>query len=134
MIDACIESMKNGNIEEILSHIALLRERHIQVRSFFDQIMYRLRDQMIAHLSDADFQIYSDIMLQIESAYGKIRTLPDGMMLIELTLLRVAKRSPTNIKEMELKIAPPKITQPAPVSSVTPPAPIIVPTEAKKET
>jgi hypothetical protein len=31
-------------------------------------------------------------MSSFEHAYGKIRVIPDGMMLIELTLLRIAKR------------------------------------------
>ena len=54
--------------------------------------MYRLRDLMLAHLDDALFFSYGEILEMLESAYGKIRVLPDGMMLIEVTLLRIAKR------------------------------------------
>ena len=70
-----------------------MKERHVQVRSFFEQLMYRLRDLMLAHLDDALFFSYGEILEMLESAYGKIRVLPDGMMLIEVTLLRIAKRS-----------------------------------------
>jgi hypothetical protein len=47
---------------------------------------------MVENLDNANFRIYSDILSAFEEAYGKIRILPDGMMLIELTLLRIAKR------------------------------------------
>jgi hypothetical protein len=47
---------------------------------------------MVEHLSDPLFSTYSDILDMIESAYTRIKALPDGILLIELTLLRIAKR------------------------------------------
>ncbi len=47
---------------------------------------------MMEHMDDADFFIYSEIMHLLEEAYTRIRILPDGLMLIEITLLRIAKR------------------------------------------
>ncbi len=55
-------------------------------------MMYRLRDMMIEHIQDGNFIVYSDILALFESAYGKIRSIPDGMMLVEVTLLRIVRR------------------------------------------
>ena len=55
-------------------------------------MLYRVRDFMIAHVQDPLFYTYSEILEMLESAYGKIRSIPDGMMLIEITLLRIVRR------------------------------------------
>lgn len=91
LLENIIVGLKEKNISHIAEIIETLKQRHIHVRSFFDQLMYRLRDLMVEHLYDSDFEVYSDIMLRIEEAYSRIRTLPDGLMLIEVTLLRIAK-------------------------------------------
>ncbi|GAB0174266.1 MAG: hypothetical protein HHAS10_01450 [Candidatus Altimarinota bacterium] len=93
LLEKIIEGLKGSDIALIRSIIDSLKERHIQVRSFFDQLMYRLRDLMLEHIDDSDFYVYSEIMNLIEDAYSRIRNIPDGLMLIEITLLRIVKRS-----------------------------------------
>lgn len=44
LLEKIIESLKLSDVLEIARIIVTLKERHIQVRSFFDQLMYRLRD------------------------------------------------------------------------------------------
>jgi hypothetical protein len=85
--------------------------------------MYALRDLLVAHISDtANFIEYNNIMRVFEDAYGKVKVIPDGMLLIELTLIRATKRT-------VLSIAPPAVsTTQTPVQ--TPPAKKI---EPKKE-
>ena len=92
LLESVIIGLKEENIREISVIINTLKEKHIPVRSFFDQLMYRLRDLMVEHLDDSDFFIYSTIMDLLEEAYARIRIIPDGIMLIEITLLRIAKR------------------------------------------
>jgi DNA polymerase III subunit gamma/tau len=92
LIEECSDALVWGDISEIQKIIENLRERHVQVRSFFDQMMYHQRDRMVENIDNANFRIYSDILSMFEESYGKIRILPDGMMLIELTLLRITKR------------------------------------------
>ena len=92
LIESCIESLHGADITKIREILEVVKERHVQVRSFFEQLMYRLRDLMIEHISDPLFYEYSTLLEMLESAYGKIRSLPDGMMLIEVTLLRIVKR------------------------------------------
>lgn len=91
LIDTIIEKLLEKDTASILTIIERLREQHVQSRSFFEQLLYRLRDLMIAHLSDSLFFIYEMIFREIESAYTKVRSIPDGMMLIEITLLIIAK-------------------------------------------
>ena len=93
LLESILEWLKDGNVESIAHIITVLKERHIQVRSFFDQLMYRLRDLMIEHMNENDFFVYSEIMDLLEEAYSRIRILPDGLMLIEITLLRIVKRN-----------------------------------------
>jgi hypothetical protein len=44
-------------------------------------------------MNENDFFVYSEIMDLLEEAYSRIRILPDGLMLIEITLLRIVKRN-----------------------------------------
>ena len=93
MIDTSIDALKVGDIQQIQDMIEILKSRHIEARAFFEQMMYRLRDLMIEHLQERDFMIYSEILAMFESAYSRLRSIPDAMMLIEITLLRIVKRS-----------------------------------------
>ena len=65
---------------------------HVNARSFFEQIMYQLRDLMIFHLYDAVYYEYQELYEFFESAYTRVRSIPDGMLLIEITLLKIGKR------------------------------------------
>ncbi len=90
-IDTIIHNLEYHNSAEILAILDQIRERHIQVRSFFEQLMYRLRDLMVEHIGDDFFYVYHSLFSPIQDAYTKIRNIPDGMMLIEITLLKIAK-------------------------------------------
>lgn len=92
MIDACIEALEKWEISTIQQLIDILKEKHIEARAFFEQLMYRLRDHMIEHINDPYFYIYSELLERLESAYARVRSIPDGMMLIEITLLRIVRR------------------------------------------
>lgn len=91
LIDTIISTLERHDAREILTILDKLRDRHIQARSFFDQLMYRLRDLMVEHIADESFYVYHDLFAPIQDAYTKIRNIPDGMMLIEITLLKIAK-------------------------------------------
>lgn len=120
MIDGCIEALKSGDIGQVQDMIEVLKSRHVEARAFFEQMMYRLRDMMIEHIRDAEFFVYSEIFGLFESAYGRIRSIPDGMMLIEITLLRIAKRDDmANPREH----AHPKDHKSPPLEKPTPPLP-----------
>ncbi len=90
-IDTIIRNLEHHNSTEILAILDQIREQHIQVRSFFEQLMYRLRDLMVEHIGDDFFYVYHNLFSPIQDAYTKIRNIPDGMMLIEITLLKIAK-------------------------------------------
>lgn len=107
LIDTIIEKLLEKDTASILTIIERLREQHVQSRSFFEQLLYRLRDLMIAHLSDSLFFIYEMIFREIESAYTKVRSIPDGMMLIEITLLIIAKwKNPAILEENKKEETP----------------------------
>ncbi len=90
-IESIITELRRGNTATVLEIIDRLRERHVLPRSFFEQLMYKLRDLMMAHLDDGLFHVYHDLFAKIQDAYGKVRSIPDSMMLIEITLLALAK-------------------------------------------
>jgi DNA polymerase III subunit gamma/tau len=118
LIQDLITHMKSGDIASIQKILEVLKTRHIQVRGLFDQIMYALRDLLVAHISDnANFIDYNSIMKVFEDAYGKVKVIPDGMLLVELTLIRATKRgilatqtlsSPSIAQTPPVKIAPQK--------------------------
>ena len=92
LIQCVIDALLGEDTPAILHILDTLRDRHVQVRGFFDQIMYALRDRLFASLNSPDFQKYSDIFGIFESAYGKTRFIPDGFLLLEITLIRAVKR------------------------------------------
>ena len=92
MIDACIKSLEQSDVPTIQTLIGILKEKHIEARAFLEQLMYRLRDYMIEHIDDPLFYTYSEILDMLESAYARVRSIPDAMMLIEITLLRIVRR------------------------------------------
>lgn len=108
LIDTIISTLERHDAREILTILDKLRDRHIQARSFFDQLMYRLRDLMVEHIADELFYVYHDLFSPIQDAYTKIRNIPDGMMLIEITLLKIAKWEWKSIKTEE-KIEKPQV-------------------------
>jgi hypothetical protein len=66
-------------------------------------MLYTLRDKLFASLETplprgaqggdlSDFSIYESIFTVFEDAYTRIKSIPDGMLLIEITLLRAVKR------------------------------------------
>lgn len=59
--------------------------------------MYRVRDYMVENLNNPEFFTYSEILEMLESAYARVRAIPDGMMLIEITLLRIVRRNDRNV-------------------------------------
>jgi|GEM_PF-5078638 len=56
-------------------------------------MLYALRDKMFEHLNDSLFGTYESIFRVFESAYTKIKVIPDGFLLIEITLIRAVKRN-----------------------------------------
>lgn len=93
IIEKIIEVLKEEDSEEIQNILERLSERHIDVRSFFDQMLYALRDKMFENLNNSNFAVYEGIWRVFEEAYGKIKAIPDGFLLIEITLLRGVKRN-----------------------------------------
>lgn len=106
IINIIISSDKDAMIEMIES----LRTRHAEVRGLFDQILYVLRDKMVEVFSGKSkdgitFEEYSTIFGIFEGAYSKIRSIPDGSLLIEITLMRAVARK-------EISTTTPKTTTP----------------------
>lgn len=91
-IDAVIESLKESDVVSIMNTTQNLRDIHVSARGFFEQVMYRLRDLMIEHLDDGLYHTYQELYEYFESAYTRVRAIPDGMLLIEMTLLKIVKR------------------------------------------
>lgn len=59
-------------------------------------MLLTLRDKMFEHIADSEFVIYEEIFRVFEDAYSKIKVIPDGWLLIEITLLRGVKRNALN--------------------------------------
>lgn len=98
LIDHIITTIVDKNREEMNTIIEKLRSEHTEIRSLFDQILSGLRDQMMLifqskNTTDTiEFVTYSEIFAIFESAYGYTKTIPDGWLLIEITLMRAVMR------------------------------------------
>lgn len=96
LIEEIIDTIVTADRAKMIRILDTLRSRHAEVRGLLDQILYGLRDAMMRSFlgknSTANFTEYSDIFALFESAYGRIRSIPDGWLLIEITLLRAVAR------------------------------------------
>lgn len=98
LIDEVIQVIINCDRNAMITILDTLRSQHAEVRGLFDQILYTIRDLMFASFqwkntkNSLSFAEYSEIFAIFESAYAKIRTIPDGWLLIEITLLRAVAR------------------------------------------
>lgn len=92
LIEEILMALRERDIEKTLLILDTLKNRHIQVRGFFDQILYTLRDRLFESINTSLFFEYESLFAVFESAYAKIRVIPDSMLLIEITLIRAVKR------------------------------------------
>lgn len=129
MIEFCIDALENEDIKSILKLLDTLREKHLEARGFFEQLMYRIRDRMMEDIEGPRFFLYSEMLEMLESAYAKIRSIPDGMILIEVTLLRIVRRNGErgsfSKKEPIEEVKIPKNTPPPSVPAIAKAAPKI---------
>ncbi len=70
-----------------------LTKKHIRIEHFFNQMLREIRKRMFAKEHLGDFHEYDAISSLIESAYTKIKFIPDTMLLLEITLLRILRRN-----------------------------------------
>jgi len=68
------------------------------------------------------FEEYNSIFEIFESAYSRIRTIPDGLLLIEMTLMRAVSRKEVNQAIPQLREVP----KPTPVIQAKTPVPEII--------
>lgn len=92
LIDGMIEDLRAKKSEEIISTLEVLRTGHIDARGLLEQLLYRLRDLLFEHIADASFYDYQEVFTLIMEGHAKLKTIPDGMMLVEVTLLKIVKR------------------------------------------
>lgn len=94
LINEIIWAIVSSDKVTMIHILDTLRQRHAEVRSLFDQILYSLRDRMLNSFAgnNIEFSIYSQIFSLFESAYAQIKIIPDGWLLIEITLLRAVAR------------------------------------------
>lgn len=98
LIDHIIATIVSMDRDGMINILEKLRTEHTEIRSLFDQILSGLRDQMMQifqskNTTDTlEFVTYSEIFAIFESAYSYTKTIPDGGLLIEITLMRAVMR------------------------------------------
>jgi hypothetical protein len=92
LIDTIIETMRLSDIERIHEILMTLRTGHIDARGLMEQILYRLRDILFRELQSPLYPIYQEIFDLMMEGHSKLRSIPDGMMLVEITFLKIVKR------------------------------------------
>lgn len=132
LIEEILDGLARSDTGKILTILDTLRSRHVQVRGFFDQMLLTLRDKMFEHIADSEFVIYEEIFRVFEDAYSKIKVIPDGWLLIEITLLRGVKRNALNHETWSMKREKQQHTPQVSEKSTNIPTPKIIPDTAKE--
>lgn len=92
LIDGIIEDLRARKSEKIIETLETLRTGHIDARGLLEQLLYRLRDLLFEHISDPLFYDYQEVLTLIMEGHSKLRVIPDGMMLVEVTFLKIVKQ------------------------------------------
>ncbi len=92
LIEGIIEDLRARKSEKIIEILETLRTGHIDARGLLEQLLYRLRDLLFEHISDPLFYDYQEVLTLIMEGHSKLRVIPDGMMLVEVTFLKIVKR------------------------------------------
>ncbi len=108
-LDATIAALREGNTKVLLQEIERLRAGHIHTRSYIEQLLYRLRDILFENISNTSYEGYDTIFQIVMEAHSKLRSFPDGMMLIETTLLRALRKNENEGNKTDDKKQPKKI-------------------------
>lgn len=98
LIDEVIATLFGKNFKNFASLINTLKQKNLKSDAFFEQIILALRDKMIAHLSDPNFQEYSDIFNIFREAYHSLKYFNDGFLFVEITLMQALNRK--NLKNL----------------------------------
>ncbi len=104
LIDGIIEDLRARKSEKIIEILETLRTGHIDARGLLEQLLYRLRDLLFEHISDPLFYDYQEVLTLIMEGHSKLRVIPDGMMLVEVTFLKIVKRKDAWMVSRESKI------------------------------
>ena len=108
-LGAIVKFIAENNTAAIITTLGKLQERYIDVRLFFEQILFFLKDALYANSESPIFWTYYRIFEGIEAAYGKLKYVPDTNLLLEITLLKLAQKSePQSIVETPKQETPKK--------------------------
>lgn len=130
-LGAILKFIIEGNVSAVVTTLGKLQERYIDVRLFFEQFLFFLKDTIYANLDTPSFWQYYRVFEWIEDAYGKLKTTPDPSLLLELTLIRLAKGT-APAEEVPQKITTPSGTE-KPKTTTEVKAPVTPPPPQKRE-
>ena len=99
MIDEIIETLRVSDISKIFSLLEDLGKRHTDARGLLEQLLYKLRDLLFEYIDDPKFYEYQEVFGLIMEWHAKLKSIPDGMMLLEITFLKIVKRVGSPIVE-----------------------------------
>lgn len=85
VIDAIIDALRDEDIDALKRLINILNDQFLDARGCLDQILYSLRDRMIASVQDTHFARYRTLFYGFRDAYTSVRIVSDGMLLLEMT-------------------------------------------------
>ncbi|PID84037.1 DNA polymerase III, subunit gamma and tau [Candidatus Gracilibacteria bacterium] len=98
LITNIVSCLYEYNTQEIKEIIQKLKNEHIEVQGFFDSILYFLRDRLIETIGSEKFERYNEIF---QENYRDIKFIPDGLLLIEITLLRACTPKQQSIPQKQ---------------------------------
>ncbi|MBS9783915.1 DNA polymerase III subunit gamma/tau [Candidatus Gracilibacteria bacterium] len=91
LVSKIVQDLFESNTPEIKKQLENFKKQHIEVQGFFDSILYFLRDKLIENIGNEKFVQYDRIIRIFQENYRDIKIIPDGILLLEITLLRACQ-------------------------------------------
>lgn len=122
-----IDALLSSKSEKALSDIASVRDRGADTKLFLEQILFFLRDQLLKTLHSPEFGSYLRLFEAFETAYGRIKIVPDSFLLLETTVLKILHGDVAPIPRPTAPVA----SVSAPVSAPEKKAPVETPKKSE---
>jgi DNA polymerase III subunit gamma/tau len=116
-----IDGLITKNKDQVMDNLFFLREKWIDVKIFLEEIIFFLRDKIIASYWENIFHDYLNIFETFQEIYWKLKFVPNTFTLLEIWALRLisweqmitetVKKEVEKVAKVELPVAPKKEEQ-----------------------
>lgn len=83
------ENILNKNKDKVIKNLEFLKWKWIDVKIFIEEMVFYLRNELIANFWKSEFNSYIEIFEALQDIYSKLRFVPDTFSSLEIWILKI---------------------------------------------